>query len=480
MRIHLSDSPFYLRPIYEIATHLGVTVDKPCVGNIFRLLAPLNEEFSIYGENSHLTDMQDVNEQIRFLGVSEIRRKLQRIALEISRVSSGIDLELVVPKDTIVTQELLFVLRTVSKLELDFLYKISFSDTDQAVSVPFSRGEQSLLHLLDEKHKRFADERLAKCAEVMKSGDYYTAINILNTMVLSDQEISKIRAEIECRLGACNEFLGRTFNAEAHWRYALEHGDHNQQFRASYSISMLHLRHHSPSHRKKELARELLQSSFRSLAGPSSMSDNEVSLRRTFNRNGYALLLFLDGDIANAEALLRQGLVDLSEIFTRQSIFHSSVISYNLYQCLLAKGQIFNAALQLKELLASDPMFLPYHEYLIQFSLDQEDFEEAELACRSAIKVDADHYKFRRLLGIAHLQQDKLSEAYESFQASLQLNPNDVASKTFLTSIMLSFGEYNQVLRIIEDTDLSQANDASREILMANIQAAKYENGRKR
>lgn len=463
MKIEISDSPFYFGPIKQIFDQLKLSPPNNFLGTAFLLIDPLNKNYRKYQENSHLTDQQGVHEKIRYLGLQEIHRKIERLALFLTSKIDDKKLDLYIYSPSSLTTEFLHFLNTIKSF--DFYISINFQQHNLLPSLNHSTSTANA------ELKKTPFYTVDDIRTIINSGDYYSAIELLNKLNTADKD-TLFKCEIEALLGACNEFLGRTFNAEKHWRFAFEFGNLDHRYRASYSLAMLYIRHHPKTHQNVELGMKFLDDAYQELELSTEFSEFELTIRKTFNRNGYALALFRLGYVDKAQKTVESCISVLNNHPNKQSNFHKTVLLYNLYQCHIVRNEYDNAEDKLIELIKIDPQFIMYRECLIDFYLDREAYVEMEKACIESILIDDCHYKFHRYLGVCFYLQGKLKDAESSLKKSTSLNPLDMSSFCLLTSIWIKLKRFNKVLDVASKLPHHDLNATTKTVLSENIKFA--------
>lgn len=413
---------------HDIATGLKIVASSPNEATILRLFDPLGYR-SPFLEMTNLTEQQPVRDQIRFFGVKEIDRKIRAFARIVASKISQKKLHL----------------HLHSALELSNEFSKFLNDLNGFGSVvvlsladPLCSHDNELpldANKVDVKDMDI-EYLIQSVRSFMNAGDHFTAKYYLGQARKKSNTSIKHLVELECLEGACCEFLGRTLESEVHWTYAFKNGSTERRIKAAYSLAMLKIRHHHSRFQDIEAGKSILNIALEEIDSNSDFSYIDMVRLRAFNRNGYALALFKQGDIEGARSLVEAGLAALKSLDTDAAQFQSTVLIYNLFQCDLAEMKFSNAEQSILKLLRLDPLFYMYWEYAAKYYLSRGDMPAFKNACIKGIAADESHYKFYQYLGVYYYKLDDFNSAEKYFKLSIHYNYRDIASYALLGSTL--------------------------------------------
>ena len=307
---------------------------------------------------------------------------------------------------------------------------------------------------------------MKQCENIINAGDYYSAIQILSYLNKNSKISKQQKCEIECLLGTCNELIGNHFNALFHWVYACSNGNFNQRNRASYSLSMLYIRHLDESYCDLNLGKDYLNNMYEEIK--CNLQGDKRTIELAFNRNGFALALFKEGKIKDAEKMVLEGIRTLKKIDSFDSMFRQTVLLYNVAQCLVKRNLYGEAEKIFKKLIKIDPKFYVYREALIEFYFKNKEFSKMEQLCISSISVDDEHYSYYKYLALKYYALNQKKESVLNFKKVLLLNPFDTDSLMYLSTLLIENNRFDNIKNYFNYIDFSDLNEESFNILSVN------------
>jgi len=228
-RVFCNASPFVFQPIRLLVDVLeyqpkGV-YDHLCL----RLIDPLNPIYKPYKLISHLTDAQKKEGQVRFLGMPEIDKKLMHLARGL------------VPH---IQQPIRFILsphfKEVNRL-FPFIRYLQMQANDPiAIDLQVAQGEQPTVASYEEnriaKELYFSDESTKKqkakllleyAKECSNAGDYYSAINFLDSVKELELTDKLLEIAIYEHLALCYRLIGNPLRSEFYYKVCLRISSEN-------------------------------------------------------------------------------------------------------------------------------------------------------------------------------------------------------------------------------------------------------------
>jgi tetratricopeptide (TPR) repeat protein len=155
--------------------------------------------------------------------------------------------------------------------------------------------------------------------------------------------------------------------------------------RARYSLAMMYARHHSAQRRDNSKAADLLQTAYELLC---NLPETEaIRLEKVFNRNGYALLLFRQGNFAEAAGLLEAGIRTLHGTKWEGQL-HETVLLNNLGRVYAGMQRLEDAEASLRKAVELDQLFAEYHQDLASLLVDVGDLVGAKESIEAATSLD--------------------------------------------------------------------------------------------
>ena len=229
---------------------------------------------------------------------------------------------------------------------------------------------------------------------------------------------------------------------------------------------MLYLRHHPKKLLDLQKGTDYLEAIYPKLfLKPDS---KKMQAKRIFNRNGYALSLFKQNKIDEAQQLTEQGIEFFKSSTITYDKFRQSILYYNLFQCLVAKKEFDQAEKTMQHLIGIDPKFFALYEFLAEFYIKRNQVDKAIATLQQGIGVDDSYFKFYYLLGkCAYLQKDH-RVAITHFKQAYSLNPLDMSSLGYITTLYNQAGQYTSVIKLLKNFDLRDHNHKVGELIFNN------------
>ena len=478
VKICCNKSPFVYLPIRLLIGTLGYQPQSVYDHLCLRLADPLNKKYTPYKKSSHLTDVQNKEEQIRFLGTPETDRKLMHLA------------RVLIPY---IHQPITFVVNPSFKEANHLLQFIQYmmlqSGSIPPITIEFStkntpsedsckeNKEAELHYFYDETDRREkAPLLLAFAKECANAGDYYSAINFLTSLKELDfKEDKLLELEIYEHLALCYRLVGDTLRSAFYYKRCLDEGDDTKGNSASYGLSMLYLRHHPRKYLDREKGAGYLEKSYQILMDLPDTDKTVVD--RVFNRNGFALVLFKRGNIKGAETMVEKGISRLNAIDTHYSKFHQSILYYNLFQCFAKQKKCDKASEVMEHLISLDPLFFAYYEFLAEFYIKINELDKGEYVLKRGVSIDENYFNFYFLLGKINYLKNDLLPAIKNFEKAYALNPLSDASLCYLTTLYNSQEKYQETADLLEPFDLTYHNGYTGELIFGNKMIALLNTG---
>lgn len=474
LTIDCHPSPFVFTPLINLLTKLGYQPKTKRDYLCMCLLDPLNKKHWQYKTDSHLTDaqIQQHPDELgaldqRHLGLLEVKRKLMYIA---HRLIPYLQDKKLVFKASANCQSIPQLLLFIHYLQLQGKVKVSIEfgqiDTMPVYTCKATQEITKLYFTDQETRKQHASTLLQTAKDCILAEDYYSALNLLNALKDISFKTKEFEIEVYIQLATYYQIIGTTEQAEFYWKLCLESGNLMQRNTASYGLSMLYLRHHPKKWLNIEKGGDYLEAIYPELF--KKPDSKKFQAKRIFNRNGYALVLFKQGKIEEAQKLIEQGIDFFDKEVVTYDKFRQSILYYNFFQCLVAKKQFAQAEKTMQDLIGMDPKFFAYYEFLAEFYVKTHQLDKAIATLRQGLVVDDTYFKFYYLLGkCAHLQKD-YETAIIHFQQAYSLNPLDRSSLCYLTTLHNQAKQYTTVLELLKYFDLKSHNHAVGELIFNN------------
>jgi len=470
MRIFCAVSPLTFKPIVQLIEAVGYRPQSVYEQLCLCLIDPLNPKYTPFKEASHLTDAQTKQEQIRYLNVLEIDRKLVFIAKILTAHMKKQTLNSLTFVIHPHYQGLTHLSKFIKYLQAYSFPHLSIQFSQEAKSAVYSCEESKAveeLYFADEIRKTRKAEALLEAAKnCSNAGDYYSAIHLL--VALKDLSITDkwLETEIYLHLALCYRLTEEIIHAEFYYNLCLKSVDFCQRNSAFYALGMIYLRHHAPKYLETSRGAQYLEEAYQLLL--KEPEDERIRVDRVFNRNGLALAKFRAGEVGSAQGLVTEGLKRLQDVNTHYSKFHQTVLHYNLFQCLIAQQAHDEAVKCMEHLISLDPKFFLYHEALAELYVNIECLEEATDTLLRAIEIDGTYFKFYYLMGKIRFLQKDHALAMRQFKQALIYSPSSMASLCYLTTIYNLEEQYKDTTKLLAHFDLKYHNNVVGELIFNN------------
>jgi tetratricopeptide (TPR) repeat protein len=322
------------------------------------------------GKGLHsLSDSQPEKNQIRFYTRQRILRSFRALARElVERGSMDFRLHLTQPCDS-ASAEFFQVLAEQLKIQIDM---------PMASSAPLTPERR-----LSEIAQTFDVQNFCDfLVHLLNVGDSWLAVQIADDW---REEKRELNPRILSSLGAAYNLQERGLEAEFFYQKWADFGG-LERARAYYSLSMLMARHHKGGERNLKRAGEYLQEAYQILQ-TLDPGAQETIYETVFNRNGYALILFRQGQLQTAAELLVDGIERLSQTRFGGGL-HETVLQNNLGRVYAALGESKLAVAAHLRSIAIDPLFPEYHLDLANHLLDEGRSQEATRFVDEVLRLD--------------------------------------------------------------------------------------------
>ena len=463
IQINCYPSPFVFQPLENLLKQINWLPQELDDYLTLFLIDPRNKEYKAYRKESHLTDAQDQENQLRFLTGHETERKLRNLARKVVAHLEKEQLVFNLEPRFELSDKLLFFIQQLN-LFLPGIARIEFKIPASRV-LALSAEEELFFSSTSIKVER-AEEIINIASDCMYAGDYWTAINFL--LAIRDLPLPQYTTtEIFEKLAFCHRVMGDIFEATFYNEAALRSGNFKQRNRARYSLAMLNLKNYPMQFKRIELAEKYLQEAYAEMEITEyDPQKKEVDL--IFNRNGYALVLYRKGQVEEAVGLVNNGITRLDEIDTSYAKFHQSVLYYNLFQCNQAEKEYELAEKNIKHLISTDKKYPQYYIHLANFYARQSKTKKAIESIETGIEEAADYYRLYYFLGFFRYVDGQLERAITAFKKALELNPADLGSLAYLTSIYSAQNDFDTVRKYTEQFEVAFCNTEHGEIIFNN------------
>lgn len=456
IEIQYKNSPFVYNSILDLIGKLKYVPHNFHEGIILNMLNPFNENYKIYKQESHLTDKQTETEQIRYLGTSENERKLILLAYLLKdKIPGNLIIIKIINNDVLNERvQMFFNYLRIHNKEIQLKYHYSESKVKSVTYI----NKIERLYFKSGKNTDDVNTLLNAAITCMNAGNYWTAINLLETINNVSTNNIILNCEIKAKLASAYEIVGDTITSEKYWLYVLKSGNLNQRYRASYSLGMINIRHHSIDFINIEAGEEYLRNILIELEQNYVLNPtDDLKVDIVFNKNGLALAEFKKGNTDEALNIVQEGIKELDKIDSHYSKFHQSVLYFNVYQCQLKNKNLNSAEETLLTLIKIDPIFFSYHEYLIIFYTDiLKDNTKALKAVNNILKIFTRHYKFYFLKAKILFDLNSIEKATQLFIKSNKLNPLYLPTISYLSTIYCSLENYEAAIAVINNINIDE------------------------
>lgn len=270
------------------------------------------------------------------------------------------------------------------------------------------------------------DVLVAAANDCLNVGDARTAMVIVGELQVHDRS-----ARVWNIAALASAMLGRSIEAERFYQLWGASGGEVDRARAMYGQAMLYTRHHPAPLRDPDRSAALLEQGEAILSTCIAREPGRsvAVFDWVFNRNGYALILFRRGQVAEALTMLEDGIARLTVEDPRVAI-HRSVLIYNIAQCHMALKDTAAARRAFDRLFEVDPYMPEYRLESARCHGQAGEPERAVAECRRALELDPTMSVAWRLLGLYLARSGRLVEAADAYgtAATYSLSPEGAAA----------------------------------------------------
>jgi len=465
IEINAINSPFVFKPIKGLINKVNYSPITGKDRHALSLIFPFDKTLRQERRNSHLTDRQIKEKQLRFLGRSETEDKLRHLAQEIAKLLSGKRIKIN-----------FYLNQSASKLLFYFIKSLNFYSGTEVIFDYSKKSEIcSITHLSNEfelfyfsepefriKNASLLYEAARDCGN---AGDFESALNLLNSLLELDLD-SNLYIEVLLYVGLCHRLLSNPIEAEFYFNKVIEKTKNiYQRNTAWYALAMISILGHQPKFKNLSKSENYLQKNYEELCSLKKSKLNKAKI--IFNRNGYALTLFRRGKLKEALEIVEDGVRQLDGFNTKQQFFQQTVLYYNIFQCYLNLGEISKAETTILKLINSDPKFPKYRLDLAEMYLQEKQYEQAIKAVKSGIKeCSFSMYLFYFLEGKIFFELKEFEKAIKSFKIARKNNPFHIETLAFLVSSLIRTKKYKSVFKLLKNFDVKNYNNDTGETIL--------------
>jgi tetratricopeptide (TPR) repeat protein len=195
----------------------------------------------------------------------------------------------------------------------------------------------------------------------------------------------------------------------------------------------------------------------------------------SFNRNGLALVRYLQGRGEEAIALCQWGYEHMAQqLDSREQRLHRTVLVYNIAQVYSTMGNLDEAIRYLTEAMADDPNYSEYYNERGSLYLKLQRHEEAIADYRRAIELSPPYMEVWTNLGQCYKALGGHGDAVEAYSRALDLDPKATLALIGRAQAYDGLGERAAARA---DYDAVLALDARQPLVLMNRAALHYEDG---
>jgi len=462
MIISCSRSPFEFAAVRSFLVKIGYRCETQPEKLAFALLDPLDDASVEVRRSSHLTDSADRKTQLRFYSDYMVRQHLRTLAYAAAATCRELR-SIEIHHCEYLSEGAALFFRLLDRHLPSCDVRLRFGGPPAERDDPGPSAAEHAVRILQQGEEPLTADGFEtlfdaahRCSYV---GDYWSAERILERL-----EREREHREVNVLLGIAANATGRPFRAE-HYYLKNYRGDHViDKVRACYSLSMLCIRHHAPNFRDVARGEAYLQEAFGLLneADPHDR-DEDLSFRKVFNRNGYALVLYRRRRIHEALAHLDAGIARLMELHGAPVALHRSVLTYNKMLCHKALGDLESERACFHELIELDPLY-PYYRLDHASSLmEQRCFEEAIAAAEQARALDPFLSESHSIMGKCFQQLQQYERAEESFRRACELDPLNPYHLCNLGILWNKLDKHDLTYDSLRNADIDAWDDANYE-----------------
>lgn len=271
---------------------------------------------------------------------------------------------------------------------------------------------------------------------IISSGDIYSADHLIEHCLEHLDDYEKSQALM---IGTIKNCINKPIEAEYYYIKSKESGDPLSIVKANYTLSMLYLRHHKSNKRNIEKGRQFLQEAYDIIQTGQLdyLEHDKKNFFTVFNRNGYGLILFREGNSDDAIKLLNWGLQQLSD---KHSIhyMHRSVIIYNICLCYKRLGKYDDAITYFNQLLEIDYAFPEYHLELAMCFYDKGNIADYINSIQRALSVCPMHSDSHYHMSIAFLSSQDYISAEKHARLAWEISGDNLTAYNYAYILSLN------------------------------------------
>lgn len=419
--------------------------ESPALALALRFLRPLDYQASELPSRISLTDVADYESQIRFFSAERVKRFYHTFGVAMQRQYPDLRVTIHNP-DALDSGSRQFVKGLGLQRDpvpIDLAYRPEVRE-DVVRYAPTSEELQidrlcRLPGSLDDADLAFLSDRAEQYLSV---GDSYTAINIMERVLLQRQDSRSLSV-----IGLTSLLLGRPIEAE-YWYRKWAEISRLDRARANYAMSMLYARHHPPFLRSIEVAGDLLEDAYKILLDMTEVESPKIVFERVFNRNGYALIEFRRGHVDSALALVSDGITTIEQEVGPEHL-HKTVLLYNRAQCYARLQNWEMAISEYRELIRLDPWMPEYHGELARCYINMNRHEDAIRELTEAHGLDASIPETAAIMAFANFELERFNDSAEWYEIAL----NAATSVEFLAYdyayVLAKLGKWKECRRVL-------------------------------
>jgi tetratricopeptide (TPR) repeat protein len=386
-----------------------------------------------------LTDQMNYDNQIRFFLAERIDRMLGNIANKVPMFLS----ELEILHDGSLDEGSSRFFQLVS----NHIPVVIRHESNPKSSIPALNVVEEIINSLLTSHELLADPAfyLEQARSYLNIGNGWTSEKLLKKLYSFYPNIETAQL-----LAFALNMQGKPLEAEAFYQAWMQSDRPEDKVRAAYVLSMLYARHHDSTLRSHEKAKSYLIFAHEILKQHSSSSYFDYEFDLVFNRNGYALILFREGKMYEAEALLAWGIEKMKKQDSPKERMHLSVLFFNIsqiYEQLQEWEKCLNA---IESLISIDPNFSEYHAEFARLLIKaRRNFTGAAREIQTALNLDPSAFDSEILYEILYefSENGHYNEVIDlvsaARQVKIKLNCN---VKTLETEALINLERFDEAL----------------------------------
>jgi tetratricopeptide (TPR) repeat protein len=381
-----------------------------------------------------MTDQATPLEQIRFFQAERSARSVSRLAKKMAQyISETIVLELSMPFGPLVQAFIQALLRMGCTPQITTLTRLNdMSADEQQLAIELLKGQSGCCSLIEH------------CLQhIVNAGDMFTGEQLLDHLLIHFPEFEQRAAD---RIGLVKICVHKPFEAGYYYQALWSQGTPRAQVKAAYLLAMLYLRHHQKNRQNFARGKQYLLDGYAIIAsgGLKELDAENRLLHAISNRNGYALVLYREGQLQAAVELLENAVSQLGVCHGKPLMLKSATL-YNLCQCYRALGDHEVILESYQKLLAIDNASPEYHLELALYHQGRQDNLAAVDEMQQALHYDPLHsdtlYHYSQLL--LEMQGDR-TDYLHCAQTAWEIAGTEITAYNYAYALALQ-GEYDQL-----------------------------------